>query len=164
MASGEGADAVWLARHGWEVTAVDFALAALERTQAAARAAGVADRITCVDADVTQWRPEATFDLVTVSFFHAPTPLRESVHRMAWGATRGTLVIVGHDPRNFDEGHDGPSDSAKLYGPVDVLASLGVEPGAAAVLTAATRARHGDDPDRIAFDSVVVLRRATAGA
>lgn len=160
IACGEGADAVWLARHGWEVTAVDFAPAALERTQAAAEAAGVADRISCVDADVARWRPDATFDLVAVSFFHAPAPLREAVHRMAWEATRGRLLIVGHDPRNFAEGHGGPPDPSKLYRAADVLASLDVESGAVRV-SAATRARHADTPERIAFDSVVVLRRTT---
>lgn len=161
IACGEGADAVWLARHDWDVTAVDFAPAALARTLAVAEAAGVADRVTCVDADVARWRPEATFDLVTVAFFHALVPLRESVHRMAWDATRGTLLVVGHDPRNFGEGHGGPPDPSKLYAPGAVLASLGIEPDAPAVVAATTRARHADDPKRIAFDSVVVLRRTT---
>jgi 2-polyprenyl-3-methyl-5-hydroxy-6-metoxy-1,4-benzoquinol methylase len=29
---GEGADAVWLARHGWQVTALDISAKAVERT------------------------------------------------------------------------------------------------------------------------------------
>lgn len=159
LASGEGADAVWLAGRGWDVTAVDFARAALERTLAAARKAGVADRITCIRADLAGWRPKTIFDLVTISFFHAPTPLREDVHRMAWAATRGVLLIVGHDPRNHEEGHEGPSDPGKLYGPIDVLMSLGLEPGAPEVVAADTRIRHQDDAERIAFDSIVILRR-----
>ncbi len=161
LASGEGADAIWLASQGWDVTAVDFAPAALERTLAAAREAGVAERITCISADLTRWRPDSVFDLVTISFFHAPTHLREDAHRMAWAATRGTLLVVGHDPRNHHEGHDGPSDPAKLYSPIDVLASLGLNPGAPDVVAADTWLRHQDDPERIAFDSVVILRRAT---
>src|SRR4051812_46119146 len=36
---GEGADAVWLAQHGWDVTALDVAKPALERGERAADAA-----------------------------------------------------------------------------------------------------------------------------
>ena len=38
---GEGADAIWLARAGWEVTGLDVSEVALERAAAAAREAGV---------------------------------------------------------------------------------------------------------------------------
>lgn len=38
---GEGGDAIWLASHGWQVTAIDPSRVALGRAQAAARAAGV---------------------------------------------------------------------------------------------------------------------------
>lgn len=38
---GEGADAIWLARQGWQVTAVDPSRVALDRAEAAAREAGV---------------------------------------------------------------------------------------------------------------------------
>ena len=41
---GEGGDAIWLASQGWEVTAVDFADAALARTTTHAAEAGVGDR------------------------------------------------------------------------------------------------------------------------
>lgn len=46
---GEGADAIWLAGHGWRVTAVDMSAVALERAAARAAEPGadVADRITC---------------------------------------------------------------------------------------------------------------------
>src|SRR5690554_6815169 len=43
---GEGADAVWLAQHGWLVTAVDLSVTALERAQRHAEQAGVAPHIT----------------------------------------------------------------------------------------------------------------------
>src|SRR5213080_2689205 len=38
---GEGADAVWLARQGWQVTGLDVAEAALQRAESLARQAGV---------------------------------------------------------------------------------------------------------------------------
>ena len=46
LGSGEGGDAVWLARQGWQVTAVDISTPALERTAAHAASAGVGDGVT----------------------------------------------------------------------------------------------------------------------
>ncbi|WP_369069218.1 class I SAM-dependent methyltransferase [Kineococcus terrestris] len=49
---GDGSDAVALARTGAEVTALDSAPLVLERARAAARRAGVADRVRAVQADL----------------------------------------------------------------------------------------------------------------
>lgn len=45
LGCGEGADAVWLAREGWQVTATDISRVALDRAAEHAADAGVADRI-----------------------------------------------------------------------------------------------------------------------
>jgi SAM-dependent methyltransferase len=52
LGCGTGDASIYLARHGWKVTAVDFVANALEKARAKARAAGVA--IDFVRADVTQ--------------------------------------------------------------------------------------------------------------
>ncbi|HVA24135.1 MAG TPA: class I SAM-dependent methyltransferase, partial [Chloroflexota bacterium] len=73
--SGEGADAIWLAEHGWQVTAVDFSTVALERGAARARELGdeVARRITWQHADLTDWGPPvASYDLVSAQFMQLP--------------------------------------------------------------------------------------------
>ena len=53
---GEGADAIWLASLGWQVTAIDVSTVALDRAAEQAAAAGrrVADRITWQHADVAR--------------------------------------------------------------------------------------------------------------
>ena len=45
LGCGEGGDAIWLARQGWRVTAVDVSATALDRAAADAATAGVAHRI-----------------------------------------------------------------------------------------------------------------------
>src|SRR5918994_5866470 len=45
LGCGEGGDAIWLARHGWRVRAVDVSATALDRAAAEAATAGVAGRI-----------------------------------------------------------------------------------------------------------------------
>lgn len=49
LGCGTGVDAVYLAAHGWDVTAVDMAGRALARARHAAAAAGVAPRFVCAD-------------------------------------------------------------------------------------------------------------------
>jgi SAM-dependent methyltransferase len=52
LGCGTGDASIYLARHGWKVTGVDFVAKALEKARAKARAAGVS--IDFVRADVTQ--------------------------------------------------------------------------------------------------------------
>src|SRR5215475_4456953 len=81
---GEGADAIWLARHGWTVTAVDVSAVALERAAGYAAAAGdeIARRITWQREDLLSWDPgPERFDLVSAQFMYAPEGELEAMHR-----------------------------------------------------------------------------------
>lgn len=160
LACGEGGDAIWLATQGWQVTAVDFAGAALRRAAEAAAGAGVADRIRWVQADLASgWEPSATFDLVTMHFLHMPDgQVRDSALRTAWAATSGTLLVVSHDPANAVDGTaGGPPDPAVLYGAGDILAVLGLAADDAPVIVAETRRR--ETAAGLWIDAVVVLHR-----
>ena len=102
---GEGADAIWLARRGWMVTAVDVSAVALERGANAARAADeaaggdIAGRITWRREDLRSWGPDPdTYDLVSAQFMHFPKADLEVMHRRLAAAVRpgGTLLMVAH--------------------------------------------------------------------
>lgn len=99
---GEGADAIWLAERGWQVTAVDIAATAVERARAhAARAGGdAARRIDWVTADLTRWDAGVDrFDLVCASYVHPADSNDTLFARLAAAvAPGGTLFIVGHAP------------------------------------------------------------------
>ena len=112
--AGEGADALWLARQGWTVTAVDISPVALNRgaAQAAEAGADVADRIQWVPADLTTWAPPpATYDLVSAQFLQLPTEQRDPLFaRLAASvAPGGTLLIVGHHPSDMQTAVSRPS-------------------------------------------------------
>src|ERR687896_472973 len=64
---GEGADAIWLARRGWTVTAVDISHAAICRAREAADLAGVSVEWVRADALQTPFRA-ASFDLVSLQY------------------------------------------------------------------------------------------------
>lgn len=112
---GEGADAVWLAAHGWQVTAVDVAEAALRRARehTDAEAGG---RIEWQSADLGEWTPpEARFDLVTSHYVHTPSPPGELLARLATAvAPGGTLLFVGHHPTDPHRHHVDARSAASL--------------------------------------------------
>jgi 2-polyprenyl-3-methyl-5-hydroxy-6-metoxy-1,4-benzoquinol methylase len=99
---GHGSNAIWLAAHGWDVTAVDFAATALSHARATADATGpdVAGRIAWVEADLATWTPPRDgYDLVVCLYVHVDGSVEEMVRRMATGVAHGgTLLLVGHRP------------------------------------------------------------------
>jgi SAM-dependent methyltransferase len=126
---GEGADALWLAEHGWRVTAVDFSAVALDRAATHARGRGLDDRITWLRADLDVWTPaEGGFDLVTAHYLHSHGPDRPALFaRLAAAvAPGGTLLVVGHLLGASDGHHSGAHehDPDLLYTAEDVAAVL----------------------------------------
>jgi 2-polyprenyl-3-methyl-5-hydroxy-6-metoxy-1,4-benzoquinol methylase len=99
---GHGADTLWLAAHGWQVTAVDFSAAALAHGRSMAEAAGadVAERIDWIESDLATWSVEpGQYDLVVCLYVHVSGSVEDMVKRMASGvAPGGTLFLVGHRP------------------------------------------------------------------
>jgi thioredoxin reductase/protein-L-isoaspartate O-methyltransferase len=103
VGSGEGADSIWLAAHGWKVTGVDMAQAALDRAATHAAEAGV--DVTWRQADVMTSDPaEEQYDLVSVQFLQLPGPARDDLNRRLAAAVRpgGTLLVVGHHPADLE--------------------------------------------------------------
>ncbi|MBE7187007.1 FAD-dependent oxidoreductase [Jatrophihabitans endophyticus] len=97
VGAGEGADAVWLASRGWRTTAAELSTVALERSVAAAAAAGV--EIETLHLDVVRDDVPGSYDLVTSSFVHVPGDARRVLFtRLAAAvAPGGTLLVLGHD-------------------------------------------------------------------
>jgi SAM-dependent methyltransferase len=94
---GEGAEAVWLARRGWQVTAVDISADVLERAAARAQGATGAGGIDWVRADLSTWSPRVEHDLVATHYAHPAMPQLAFYARVAqWVAPGGTLLVVGH--------------------------------------------------------------------
>jgi SAM-dependent methyltransferase len=105
---GEGADAIWLAQQGWEVTGADVSPVGLERAAGNADAAGdeIAKRITWrqVDLFADEWTPLGSHQLVNSQYLHLPPGLRrQSMHRLV-GAVGpgGDLLVVAHHPSDLE--------------------------------------------------------------
>ncbi|MGB8857607.1 MAG: methyltransferase domain-containing protein [Ilumatobacteraceae bacterium] len=168
IGAGEGADAIWLAEHGWRVTAVDISGVALERARAEADRHGpiVAGRIVWVRADLATWLPPAgEFDLVSIQFMHLPSAERGPLFQRCIEAVApgGTLLIVGHDESDLHTTIRRPA-LPDLYFHAEAIAT---ELGAGwKILEAGTRgrtARDGEGREVTIRDAVLLARRDGAG-
>lgn len=122
---GEGADALWLAARGWQVTAIDISRVALER--AAARAAGNG-AVSWTHADLSSHGlPSGAFDLVSAQYFPIEhDPKHTAVHNLLSSvAPGGTLLVVSHDLADFTAHHEHADfDPADYYQPSEIAALL----------------------------------------
>ncbi|GAA1010512.1 hypothetical protein Aple_029040 [Acrocarpospora pleiomorpha] len=123
---GEGADTLWLARRGWQVTAVDISEVALRRASAAA--IDVKGRVAWARADLTTTPPPAgAFDLVSIQYFPL---LRGPGHATLRGlldavAPGGTLLFATHALADLAPRPEEGFDPADYYQPDDIAQLLG---------------------------------------
>jgi SAM-dependent methyltransferase len=104
---GEGAEAIWLATEGWQVTAADISTEALSRaSDRAAEGCAAPERVQWVEANLSAWEPGKQFDLVTTHYAHSAMPQLAFYERISgWVAPGGTLLIVGHLHTSGTPGH-----------------------------------------------------------
>lgn len=151
LGCGEGRNAIWLATRGWTVTAVDFSSVGLERAAHLAEDRGV--DVELLRHDVRTWEPPAgAFDLVALLYLHLPPDDLRRVHAMAAAAVApgGTLIIIGHDRRNVEEGHGGPQDPERLLDPAEVAGQV---PGLQVVTAETVTRTVATDPPATALDA-----------
>ncbi len=99
VGTGEGADALWLAEHGWKVTANDISARALKRLADEAERRRLTVECNHVDANTLDPFESAEFDLVSAQYASIPrTPDHRAVHNLLSAvAAGGTLLVVSHD-------------------------------------------------------------------
>jgi SAM-dependent methyltransferase len=119
VAGGEGRNAVFLARQGWQVVLLDVAIAGLARARALGRAGGAGAALVAGDSGALPLRPGGVrFDLVLVTNFHD----RELVAAAgSWLAPGGALVVEGFSLDQLGRQSGGPPDPALLWKPNELL-------------------------------------------
>ncbi|WP_188895306.1 bifunctional NAD(P)/FAD-dependent oxidoreductase/class I SAM-dependent methyltransferase [Microlunatus endophyticus] len=131
VGAGEGADALWLSEHGWQVTASDISGNALARVRAEADRRGLSvDRLRR-DANDREAFPSGGFDLVSLQYgSFQRTPDQRGLHNLLGAvAPGGTLLVVSHDLAPLAE----PVDVATQTRMFDPGAYVGIEEIVAAI-------------------------------
>jgi SAM-dependent methyltransferase len=122
---GEGADAVWLAKRGWDVTGLEVSGVALDRAAQHARAAGVT--ITWVHAGLAEAQlPPASFDLVSAQYpalLRTPNAAAERA-LLAAVVPGGVLLLVHHGGMEARPKEDGGFDPADYVWPAMIAQLL----------------------------------------
>lgn len=150
VGAGEGADAIWLARQGWTVTAVDVSAVALERAAGHAADAGpeVTERIRWERRDMLEWQvPQRSFDLVTAHYIHVPSGMRPELYRRLAGAVApgGMLLVAAHHPSDLQTSVSRPQFPDLFFTGDDLAADLGADEWE--VVTNAAPSREVKDAD-----------------
>ena len=167
---GTGGNAVWLAKQGWKVTAVDYSVVAIERGMRLAAEAGV--DIEFIVADASKFQPRGHYDLITCFYIQLfPLQRADLLSNMSGAlAPGGTLLFVSHDKSNPPSGWS-QEDLLSLTTPGEIVAELsGLQIEQASVLDHAESCHassHGDDekhePDerQDSWESSSTIVRAT---
>ncbi|MEV4105001.1 class I SAM-dependent methyltransferase [Nonomuraea sp. NPDC049649] len=163
LGCGDGGDALWLARRGWHVTAVDISAVAVERLDVLARSQGLGDRVIAVRHDLHESFPQGGFDLICAHYLHTPFELdRAAVLRSAAHALRvgGRLLVVDHGSTAPWSWNQDPDVRYPTAG--EVAAGIGLDPATWTVERADALRRIATGPGgRTAevIDHVLLIRR-----
>jgi SAM-dependent methyltransferase len=158
LAAGEGRNAIWLAERGWQVTAVDFSQAGLDKGRTLAGDL----HVEWVCADATTWTGDGSYDVCVVAYLQLAGDERRAAVRGAFGSLRvgGTLLLVAHDSTNLTEGVGGPQDPDVLMTAEEVLGDLdGERFDVARAERVARQVVQPDGDTRTAYDALVRLVR-----
>jgi 2-polyprenyl-3-methyl-5-hydroxy-6-metoxy-1,4-benzoquinol methylase len=119
LAEGEGRNAVYAARKGWQVTAIDFSNEARAKAQRLAASQGVRLDYRVEDLLDLAWQQLATYDAIGLIYAHFPAAERQAVHAAVAAslAPGGHLILEAFNPRQLGLSSGGPRTAELLYEP-----------------------------------------------
>ncbi len=173
LATGEGRNALWLADRGWQVTAVDFSQAGLDKGRELQTRFEKVLHVDWVQADVLALDEDdigaEPYDLALLAYLQLREDERRTAVRRAFASLRvgGRLLLVAHDSTNLTEGTGGPRDPSVLFTAEEVLGDLDgerfevlrAERVPRVVATAEPSHTHEGDASATAYDALVHLER-----
>jgi tellurite methyltransferase len=96
LACGAGRNALWLAEHGWSVTAVDGSPAAIELVRKRAVERGVSVDAQVVDLEKGEYTIEPShWDLVVISYYLQRNLFEPAKHGVVSGGVLVAIVLLG---------------------------------------------------------------------
>lgn len=120
-AEGEGRNAVFAAKNGWEVHAFDSSTQAGKKAMALAKSAGVNIRYQTVDIDHFH-SDENSYDAIGLVFAHFPPVVRQAYHRKFSSLLRkdGLLIMEAFAKNQIEYNTGGPKNIDMLYSPEEL--------------------------------------------
>ena len=124
-ADGEGRNAVWAARIGWNSEVFDLSIIGKQKCQLLAEEHGVTVNYEVDDLELREF-PDEIFDLIACSWFHTPSEIRKvhmprMLHSLKSG---GHFVMEGYHTSQMPLHSGGPKSLDLLFGLDEVLGEL----------------------------------------
>lgn len=115
-AEGEGRNAVYAAKKGWEVVCFDWSDEGKKKADKLAEMEGV--KINYIVSEISSFDyPSGEFDAVGLVFVHLPEEEREELHKNVIKALKpgGKLVFTAYDKTQLGKSSGGPKQIELLY-------------------------------------------------
>ncbi len=122
LGEGEGRNAIFAARLGWNVTAVDYSEYAKAKAEKLAATADI--NINYVVRNLSDYLPPKNyFDAVGLIYLHLPQDLRETVHAGCVESLKagGRIILECFDKEQIKYNSGGPKNIDMLYSLEDVF-------------------------------------------
>ncbi len=115
---GEGRNAVWAARLGWEVTCFDLSSAGQEKALKLAEQEGVSIKYQVCDFRDFEW-PQQHYDLIMLCYAHLPPDERTLLHSRIMTSLEigGILLLEAFSTKQLGLPSGGPQNPEMLYTP-----------------------------------------------
>jgi len=115
-AEGEGRNAIYAAKKGWQVTAIDFSSKAKEKALLLAEENNVGIEYIIIPVEEYNF-PEDKFDAAALIFAHFSPYLRARIHNLVVKSLKpgGTLIIEAFNKKQINNNTGGPGDISMLY-------------------------------------------------
>lgn len=125
IGEGEGRNAVFAAKLGWQVDAVDFSETAKQKALKLAETENVKINYEVADLQNAELK-ENYYDAVGIIFLHLPENLREIVHEKVQKSLKseGIIILEAYEKEQLKYNSGGPKDSDLLYSLKDLFADF----------------------------------------
>jgi 2-polyprenyl-3-methyl-5-hydroxy-6-metoxy-1,4-benzoquinol methylase len=114
-AEGEGRNAIYAAKKGWQVDAFDYSTVAKEKALKNAERENVI--INYQEKAIENFVADKQYDAVALIYIHLPQPVRPLFHEQVYNALKpgGFLILEAFSTEQINYNSGGPRDISMLY-------------------------------------------------
>lgn len=116
LCEGEGRNAIYAAKEGWNVSAFDLSIEGMNKANQLAQEKKVAIDYQIADALTVNY-PVESFDAIALIYAHFPASIRKTIHEKVinWLKPGGIVILEAFNPLQLQNGSAGPKELSMLY-------------------------------------------------
>lgn len=121
---GEGRNAIYAAKKGWQVSAFDFSSIAVEKALQKANEENVS--INYIQKSIEEYIPERQYQLIASIYVHIAEPSRKLFHQQLIASLqpKGTILLEAFHKNQINHSSGGPQSTQLLYSKEELMADF----------------------------------------